>query len=94
MLLRLDGSPVVRLNHAVAVALAGDVERALSLVESLSGLDEYRHFHSARGDLLRRLERVDEAHSAYARAIELTEEGAERRFLERRLSETTAASPE
>jgi RNA polymerase sigma-70 factor (ECF subfamily) len=93
-LLRLDGSPVARLNHAVAVALAGDVERGLSLVEGLTGLDDYRHFHSARADLLRRLERGSEAHSAYTRAIELTEEGPERRFLERRLSETAVASPE
>ncbi len=58
-LLELDVTPVARLNHAVAVALAGDVERGLELVEDvLDGLGEYRHFHSARADLLRRLDRT------------------------------------
>ena len=89
-LLRLDGSPVARLNHAVAVALAGDVERGLSLVEAIPGLDGYRHYHSARADLLRRLGRADEARDAYLRALELTDDGPERRFLERRLGETAA----
>ena len=85
-LLRLDRSPVARLNHAVAVALAGEVERGLSLAEAIQGLADYRHYHSARADLLRRLGRTDEAHDAYARALELTEDGPERRFLERRLA--------
>jgi RNA polymerase sigma-70 factor (ECF subfamily) len=88
-LLRLDGSPVARLNRAVAVALAGDVERGLALVEAVDELDSYRHWHSARADLLRRLGRLEEARAAYARALELTEEGPERRFLERRLRETS-----
>jgi RNA polymerase sigma-70 factor (ECF subfamily) len=56
-LLQVDPSPVARLNHAVAVALAGDPERALELVDAIDGLDDYRHFHSARADLLRRLDR-------------------------------------
>ena len=85
-LLRLDRSPVARLNHAVAVALAGEVERGLSLAEAIQGLADYRHYHSARADLLRRLGRMAEAHDAYARALELTEDGPERRFLERRLA--------
>ena len=85
-LLRLDRSPVARLNHAVAVALAGEVERGLSLAEAIQGLADYRHYHSARADLLRRLGRRAEAHDAYARALELTEDGPERRFLERRLA--------
>ena len=84
-LLRLDGSPVARLNHAVAVALAGDVERGLALLEAIPGLDGYRHYHSARADLLRRLGRSEEARAAYVRAIELTDDGPERRFLETRL---------
>ena len=62
-LLRLDPSPVARLNHAVAVALTGDTERGLELIDALPGLDEYRHFHSARADLLRRLGRREEAHT-------------------------------
>lgn len=84
-LLRLDGSPVTRLNHGVAVALGGDVEEGLSLIEAIPGLDGYRHFHSARADLLRRLGRDEEAREAYRWALELTEDGPERRFLERRL---------
>jgi RNA polymerase sigma-70 factor, ECF subfamily len=91
-LLHLDGTPVARLNHAVAVALAGDVERGLELVEDVPGLSEYRHYHSARADLLRRLDRTAEAHDAYLRALALTEDGPERRFLERRLVETAAES--
>jgi len=93
-LLRLDPTPVARLNHAVAVALAGDVARGLALVESVEGLDGYRHFHSARADLLRRLGRLAEARVSYDRAIALTDEGPERRFLERRSSEVASGSPE
>ena len=86
-LLRLDGSPVARLNHAVAVALTGDVARGLELIEAIPGLDGYRHFHAARADLLRRLGRHEEARAAYECALELTDDGPERRFLERRLAE-------
>jgi RNA polymerase sigma-70 factor (ECF subfamily) len=93
-LLRLEPSPVARLNHAVAVALAGDVERGLALADGIVGLEGYRHLHSARADLLRRIGRVGEAHAAYARALELTGDGPERRFLERRLRETSCGSPE
>ncbi|WP_411277881.1 RNA polymerase sigma factor [Gaiella sp.] len=85
-LLRLDGSPVTRLNHAVAVALAGEVEDGLALIEAIPSLDSYRHFHSARADLLRRLGRDAEAREAYRRALTLTEDGPEQRFLERRLA--------
>ena len=93
-LLRLDRSPVACLNHAVAVALAGDVERGLSLVEAIPGLGDYRHFHSARADLLRRLGRASEARAAYLRALELTGDGPERRFLEQRLGETVPEPPQ
>ena len=78
---------MARLNHGVAVALAGDVEQGLALIEATPGLDGYRHFHSARADLLRRLGRSAEARDAYGRALELTEDGPERRFLERRLAD-------
>ena len=91
---RSTPSPVARLNHAVAVALAGDPRRGLELVDAIDGLHEYRHFHSARADLLRRLDRREEAHAAYARALALTDGGPERRFLERRLGETAALTPE
>ncbi len=93
-LLQLDGSPVTRLNHGVAVALAGDVEEGLALIDAIPGLEGYRHFHSARADLLRRLGCDDEAREAYGRALTLTEEGPERRFLERRLRETGRGAPQ
>ena len=93
-LLRLDRSPVARLNHGVAVALAGDLEHGLSLVEAVDGLADYRHYHAARADLLRRLGRTSEARDAYTRALELTEDGPERRFLEQRLGEAAAGPPE
>ena len=59
-LARLTGSPVVELNRAVAIAEAGDVEAALALVERLE-LDHYHYLHATRAELLRRLERVEEA---------------------------------
>jgi RNA polymerase sigma-70 factor (ECF subfamily) len=80
-------SPVVELNRAVAVAMAEGPERGLVLIEGIDGLDGYRHLHSARADLLRRLGRRDEAATAYARALELSRQPAERAFLERRLAE-------
>ncbi|MDH4176491.1 MAG: sigma-70 family RNA polymerase sigma factor [Thermoleophilia bacterium] len=86
-LARLDPSPVVRLNRAVAVALAGDVEHGLALLEELDELDGYPYLHSARADLLRRAGRDGEAARAYGRALELTGNEAERRFLRSRLAE-------
>jgi RNA polymerase sigma-70 factor (ECF subfamily) len=85
-LARLTGSPVVDLNQAVAIAEAGDVEAALALAERLE-LDRYHYLHAVRADLLRRLDRVEEARAAYGRALELVHSDAERRFLERRLAE-------
>ena len=85
-LARLTGSPVVELNRAAAIAEAGDVEKALGLVEQLE-LDGYHYLHSTRAELLRRLGRVDEARAAYDRALELVHSDAERRFLEQRLAE-------
>jgi len=80
-------TPVVALNHAVAVAMADGPARGLPIVDSLrEQLDGYHLFHAARADLLRRLGRNDEAASAYRRAIELTTNETERAFLERRAS--------
>jgi RNA polymerase sigma-70 factor, ECF subfamily len=87
-LARLTGSSVVELNRAVAIAEAGDVEAALRLVERLE-LDRYHYVHSTRAELLRRLDRADDARAAYERALELVHSDAERRFLERRLAELT-----
>jgi RNA polymerase sigma-70 factor, ECF subfamily len=85
-LARLTSSPVVELNQAVAIAEAGDVEAALGLVERLE-LDRYHYLHATRAELLRRLDRIEDARAAYHRALELVHSGAERRFLERRLVE-------
>jgi RNA polymerase sigma-70 factor (ECF subfamily) len=82
-------SPVVELNRAVAVAMADGPQRGLELIDAIEGLDAYRHLHSARADLLRRLGRADDAAGAYRRALELADEPAERVFLERRLAEVT-----
>ena len=83
---RLTGSPVVELNRAIAIAETEGPEAGLRLVGQL-GLDDFRYLHSTRGELLRRLGRTDEARAAYRWARQLTDDGAERRFLERRLAE-------
>ncbi len=88
-LARLDSSPIVLLNRAAAVALAGDLEDGLALMDELDGLEEYHLLHAARADLLRRLERRDEAAAAYRRALELTANEPETRYLERRLAEVS-----
>jgi RNA polymerase sigma-70 factor (ECF subfamily) len=82
----LTRSPVVELNRAVAVAQAGAPDAALEIVDALA-LDDYPYLHSTRAELLRRLDRPDEARAAYRRALELTRAEPERRFLERRLAE-------
>ncbi|HTN24869.1 MAG TPA: sigma-70 family RNA polymerase sigma factor [Solirubrobacteraceae bacterium] len=89
-LARLTGSPVVELNRAVAVAEADGPEAALRIVDAIA-LDEYRYLHATRGELLRRLGRPDEARDAYARALTLAHDAAERRLLERRLAELEPA---
>jgi RNA polymerase sigma-70 factor, ECF subfamily len=83
---RLTRSPVVELNHAVAIAEGGHVETALGLVERLE-LEQYPYLHSTRAELLRRLGRTDEARAAYERALDLMRSDPERRFLERKLAE-------
>jgi RNA polymerase sigma-70 factor, ECF subfamily len=85
-LARLTGSPVVKLNRAVAVAEAGDVEGALRELDALD-LDGYHYLHSTRAELLRRLDRTDDARVAFERALELVHSDAERRFLEQRLAD-------
>jgi RNA polymerase sigma-70 factor (ECF subfamily) len=91
-LVHMTGSPVVELNRAVAVAMADGPDAGLALVDDLADrLDGYRYLHAARADLLRRLDRHDEAAAAYRRALELTTADAERRFLDRRLAELARA---
>jgi RNA polymerase sigma-70 factor, ECF subfamily len=90
LLARADPSPVVELNRAVAVAMRDGPAAGLALVDSLLAggqLGTYHLAHAARADLLRRLDRPAEARAAYRRALELTRQQPERRFLERRLRE-------
>ena len=81
----LTGSPVVELNRAVALAETEGPAAALRLVDSLD-LPGYRYLHATRADLLRRLGDSRAASAAYRRALELTDDPAERRFLQRRLA--------
>ena len=88
-LLAVAPSPVVALNRAVAVAEVVGPDKALAAVDQL-GLDSYQMFHAIRADLLRRLGRSDESAVAYARALELTTNEAEREFLERRRADAVS----
>ena len=88
LLERIQPSPIVSLNRAVAVAMVHGPRPALELIDALSGeLDEYHLLHAARADLLRREGAAAEAAKSYARALELVTNDSERRFLERRLRE-------
>jgi len=83
----LQPSPVVELNRAAAVAMADGPETGLRMLVPLqTDLDRYHLFHSAKADLLRRAGRTDDAVEAYRRALDLTTNDAERRFLEGRLT--------
>ena len=84
-LLELTGSPVVALNRAVALAEAEGPVTGLAATAKLE-LEDYHYLHATRGEFLRRLGRVDEARSAFERALELVRSDSERRFLERRLA--------
>jgi len=84
----LAPDPVVELNRAAAIAQAGDVAGGLARIDALAcALDDYHYFHAARADLLRRLGARDAAADAYARALELAGNAAERAFLARRRAE-------
>ena len=84
---RVQPSPVVELNRAVAVAMAAGAEQGLAVVDAIEGLEGYHLLHATRADLLRRLERPQEAADAYRRALELATNPVEREFLERRLAQ-------
>jgi len=83
----LTGSPVVRLNRAVAVAEAEGPAAALAIVDSLD-LPDYQYWHSTRAELLRRLGRADEARAAFGEALARARTAPERRFLQRRIAES------
>jgi RNA polymerase sigma-70 factor, ECF subfamily len=95
ILLRLDPSAVVELNRAAAVAMRDGPQAGLAILDAILArgeLAEYQHAHSARADLCRRLGRVDEARTSYKRALALTKQEPERRFLEKRLSDLRAGA--
>ena len=90
VLLRIEPSPVVELNRAVAVAMRDGAEAGLALVDAILArgeLNDYHLAHAAKADLSRRLGRTAQARTAYQRAIALAQQEPERRFLERRLAE-------
>jgi RNA polymerase sigma-70 factor (ECF subfamily) len=92
-LLEISPSPVIALNHAVAVAMAGPLERGLQLIDQLGSrgtLDRYYLFHASRADLLRRLNRFTEAAVAYQRAAALATNPVELNFLRKRLRQLQA----
>jgi RNA polymerase sigma-70 factor, ECF subfamily len=93
VLARVDGSPVIELNRAVAVAMRDGPAAGLSLIDGILGrgeLTEYRLAHAARADLCRRLGRTADARASYERALALARQEPERRFLARRLAELPA----
>jgi RNA polymerase sigma-70 factor, ECF subfamily len=92
-LFAIDPSPVIELNLAAAVAMADGPAIGLAMMDELAergSLDTYPYLHAARADLLRRLGRRSEAATAYRRALELTDNRAERVFLEGRLDAVRA----
>ncbi len=93
LLARVAPGPVVELNRAVAVAMAEGPDRGLDLIDRIHGLEGYHLLHSARGDLLTRLGRGEEAAASYRLALELTSQPAEREFLQRRLEASLAPLP-
>lgn len=89
-LVQFSPTPVVRLNHAVAFAMAHGVEEGLARIEAMTNepvLQNYLAFHAARADLLRRLDRREEALAAYHRALELADTEPVRKYLGRRVQE-------
>ena len=97
LLERIQPSPIVSLNRAVAVAMVDGPRRGLELIEALAAsgdLDVYHLLHAARADLLRRIGSAAEAAKSYARALELVTHDSERRYLERRLREVQPRSTE
>ena len=90
LLLRVEPTPVVELNRAVAIAMRDGPDEGLALIEAIlarGDLKDYHLAHAARADLCRRLGKTAPARASYKRAIALARQGPERRFLERRLAE-------
>jgi RNA polymerase sigma-70 factor (ECF subfamily) len=95
VLSRITGSPVIALNHAVAIAMSRGLESGLELIQQLatsSDLDSYYLYHAARADLLRRLGRSEEALEVYEKALSLSANAVERRYLRRRMTELSGVA--
>jgi RNA polymerase sigma-70 factor (ECF subfamily) len=93
LLERVQPSPIVSLNRAVAVAMVDGPERALSILDDLAAtgdLEGYHLLHAARADFLRRMGAFAEAAKSYSQALKLVTTASERRFLERRLNQVQA----
>jgi RNA polymerase sigma-70 factor, ECF subfamily len=84
---RIQPSPVIELNRAIAVAMERGPEAGLELIDAIEGLERYAPFHVSRADLLARLGRDEDAVAAYRRALELSSNPVQRAFLERRIEE-------
>jgi RNA polymerase sigma-70 factor (ECF subfamily) len=92
LLARADSSPVIALNRAVAVAMRDGPAAGLTIIDALlerGDLIAYRLAHAARADMCRRLGRTADARASYERALALTRQTPERRFIERRLAQLT-----
>jgi RNA polymerase sigma-70 factor (ECF subfamily) len=92
VLLSRHSSPVISLNYAAAVAMSEGLEKGLALIDELAtvpDLASYYLFHAARADILRRLGRKDQALEEYRRALRLTTNAVEQRYLSRRINELT-----
>jgi RNA polymerase sigma-70 factor, ECF subfamily len=90
VLMQLTPSPVIELNRAAAMAMRDGPEAGLALIDEIlarGDLKDYHPAHAARAELCRRLGRDEEARASWERALELTQQGPERRFIERRLAE-------
>ena len=93
LLARADPSPVIELNRAVAVAMRDGPAAGLALIDAIlvrGDLADYQPAHAARADLCRRLGRAEEARASYQRALALSKQEPERRFLERRMAELSS----
>jgi RNA polymerase sigma-70 factor (ECF subfamily) len=93
VLARVDRSPVIELNRAVAIAMRDGPAAGLALIDAIlvrGDLEDYHPAHAARAELCRRLSRPAEARAAFERALALTRQEPERRFIERRLRELDA----
>jgi RNA polymerase sigma-70 factor (ECF subfamily) len=86
-LTRIQPSPVIELNRAIAVAMDQGAEAGLALIDAIDGLDRYAPFHVSRADLLARLDRNPEAVEAYRRGLELSTNPVQQAFLEKRIAE-------